>query len=561
LPSDPVAAYAHSVVDGKVITGRLVNLACQRHLSDLEQGPARGLRWNLEEAERALGFFGHLKQSKGRWAGEGLVLLAWQQFVIGSLFGWQRYSEPYRRWIRRFRRSFTSVAKKNGKTTASSGVALYLLDFDGEPGAEIFSAASKRDQARLSWDEAAQMVFRTPSLKRRIKVVDSRAHMYVAQTASKYVALGHDADSTDGINPHAAIIDELHRAANRDLIDVIEDSTAARTQPLIFYITTAGLIGESIYDEIDDYSRRVVEGVEDDGWFGYTATLDQHDDWRDDSLYIKANPSLGVTVQIEDLRAERDRAVLVPGRQNPFRRLRLNQRTEQAHRWLDLGLWDAQNLHEIDEERLHGRHCYGGLDLASVSDLTAWALVFPQEDDPDALDVLIRAWCPESRLYAGDNRWRDQYQVWKAGGFLATTPGESIDYGFVRKQIMQDAERFQIVDLNIDRLFQSHEMSVKLAEEGLTLFGMGQGFMSMTTPSKELERRLLARKLNHGRNPLLRWSAGNVAVRQDPAGNLKPDKSSSQGKIDPIVALIMALDRAMRNSGPSVYETRGILTV
>jgi len=258
-------------------------------------------------------------QSKGQWAGEPLLLQDWQAFVVGSIFGWKEIATG----LRRFRKAYTEVARKNGKTTLASGVGLYLLDFDGEAGAEIYCTATKRDQARLCWSEAMRMVQYTPALKKRIKVVESRANLHVLQTNSKFEALGADNDSMDGLNPHAYIIDELHAHKTRGIVDALETAAGARRQPLAFYITTAGVAKESVYSETHDYARRVVEGIiDDDQWFSFIAALDEDDDWTDPAVYIKANPSLGVTVQLEELMAERDRAMDSPGRQNSFRRLR-----------------------------------------------------------------------------------------------------------------------------------------------------------------------------------------------------------------------------------------------
>lgn len=552
---DRARAYAEAALAGNlpIPIGQLVRSACERHLEDLATGADRGLRWNGEEAERAVKFFGYVRQSKGRWVDQPLTLLPWQEFVIASIFGWQRRRDDLGRWIRRYRHAFVEVAKKQGKTTFASGIALFLLDFDGEAGAEIYSAATKRDQARLCWDEAASMVKKTASLRTRIRVTDTRATMYVLETASKYVALGADKDSADGINPHGAIIDELHRHSDRELVDILEQSAAARSQPLMFYITTAGLSGESIYQELHRYARSIIEGtVQDDEWFVYIAALDETDDWTDPTVYGKANPSLGVTIQLDDLIKERDKAVAVPGRQNAFRRLRLNQQTEQSSRWVDLQLWDANSATggDVGEEALAGRRCYGGLDLSSVSDLTAWAMVFPRDQDRDEVDILVRCWCPEAKLRDQGNRYRDQYRVWAKEGWLTPTPGDAVDYAFVKAQILQDATLFRVVDLNVDRLFQGYQTSQELAENGLKVFGMGQGFISMSPPMKEFERRLLKKQLRHGNNRLLRWAISNMSILQDPAGNIKPDKRDREKKIDPIVAVVMALDRAMR------HETR-----
>lgn len=554
----PVDAYAEAVVNGETIAGELIRLACERHLRDLKTCKTRGLYFDYEAADHALEFYRFLRHSKGEWAGCTFQLEPWQQFIIGSIFGWKRADG-----FRRFRTAYVEVPRENGKSTVAAGIGLYLFVADGEPGPEVYSAATKRDQAKIVWDEAANMVKRSPALVKRIKVFPGKANMHILDTRAKFEPLGADADTLDGLNIHGAIIDELHAHKTRAVWDVLETATGARRQPLIFAITTAGTDQNSICYELHEYAVGIMKStIQDDTFFAYIATIDEGDDWADPRVWAKANPNLGVSVKIDDLERKCEKAKKLPAAQNAFLRLHLNVWTQQVNRWIDLGLWDEQ-AGIVLEEDLKGRICYGGLDLSSVSDITAWVMVFPHEDDPETVDVLARFWCPEARLHDDQNRYRDQYRVWVRQGYLKTTPGDAIDYGFIKAQILRDAETFRLVDLNVDRLFQAHQLAMELQDEGLTVVGMGQGFLSMATPMKELERRLLARKIRHGGNPVLRWMADNVAVKQDPAGNLKPDKASSQGKIDGIVALVMALDRAMRHeqSKRSVYEDRGVITL
>jgi phage terminase large subunit-like protein len=411
------------------------------------------------------------------------------------------------------------------------------------------------------------MVKASPSLSRMVKEWRSSNTLTVEATSSKFVPLGADADTMDGLNIHGALIDELHAHKTSAVVDVLETATGARRQPLIVEITTAGYDRESICWQHHEYSRQVLERtVEDDSWFAFIACADEADaeHWDEPAVWAKANPNLGVSVKQDDLQRKADKARHMPAAQNAFMRLHLDLWTQQADRWIDAELWDENNLGPVDETALGGRECYGGLDLSSVSDLTAWVLVFPRDEDTETVDILARFWCPESRITAEDNRYRDQYQAWKRDGYLAVTPGDAVDYAFVKKQVLEDASRFALQDMNVDRLFQGYQLSQELADEGITVFGMGQGFLSMAIPMKEFERRLLARKLNHGGNSILRWMAANVAVRQDPAGNLKPDKAASEGRIDGIVALVMALDRAMRNEaggGESPYESQGLMVV
>lgn len=549
----PVERYALDVVNGRVPAGELVRLACERHLSDLETGQDRGLVWRPELADYAIRFFSFLRHSKGEWAGQPFELEPWQQFIVGSLWGW-----THENGLRRYRVAYDEVSRKNGKSTVAAGVGLLLFVGDGEPGAEVYTAATKRDQARITHSEATRMVKASPSLRKRVKVY--KDNLSIEGTASKFEPLGADADTMDGLNIHGAIVDELHAHRTRDVWDKIETATGARRQPLVFAITTAGSDQQSICYQQHEYAERVLRGtIQDDHYFAYISTIDKGDDWADPKAWAKANPNLGISVSIEDLARKAKQAKEMPAAQNAFMRLHLNVWTQQVDRWISLHLWDGNNLEPIDEERFRGRACYGGLDLSSVSDISAWALLFPDEGDPDRLDVLVRCWCPEARLNDTSNRYRDQYRAWAQQGFLKATPGDAIDYSFIKQQILEDAQKFRIIDINIDRLFQAHQLAMELIDEGLMIVGFGMGFYSMATPMKEFERLLLSNKLNHGGNPVLRWMADNVSVKQDPAGNLKPDKATSQGKIDGIVAIVMALDRAMRHTETrSVYEERGI---
>ena len=548
------------VFDGSVPACEFIKLAVKRHLDDMEHGAERGLRFDRARAEHVIQFFGFLTHSKGEWAGQPFVLEPWQQFVLWVLFGWIREDG-----LRRFRTAYVELPRKNGKTTLMAGIGLYLLIADGEPGAEVFSAATKRDQAKLSWSEAARMVQKSPSLSGMVNHWRSSNTLTVEQTSSKFQPLGADADTMDGLNVHGALIDELHAHKTRDVVDVLETATGARRQPLIFEITTAGYDRQSVCYEHHNYSVSVLRGlIQDDTWFAFMAALDEGDDWRDEATWAKANTNLGVSVKLDDLRRKAEKAQHLPAAQNAFRRLHLNEWTQQSDRWIDLALWDSNAGDPVIAQGLKGRKCYGGLDLSSVSDITAWVMVFPDDKEPGKITVLPRFWCPESRLTSESNTYRDQYQAWVRNGWMTATPGDAVDYAWVRKQVLEDAQQFQLIDLNVDRLFQGYQLSQELTDEGLAVFGMGQGFYSMAGPMKEFERRLLAKQIQHGGNPVLRWMAGNVAVKQDPAGNLKPDKAESQGKIDGIVALLMALDRATRRASDgekSVYEERDLLVL
>lgn len=512
----------------------------------------------MNAGEKAVQFIEtHLRHTKGRWAGAPFHLRKWQRDIIESIFG-----PVDAEGNRVVRTAFIEIPRKNGKSELAAAVALKLLFADGEMGAEIYGAAADRDQASLVFNVAAQMVRQDAELSRRCKVIDSQKRIVVADRGSFYRAIPADAAGSHGFNAHGIIFDEVHTQKTRDLWDVLTSSTGARSQPLTFAITTAGYDRESICWELHEYASRVLSGtVADPTFYASIYAAPEEANWKHRRTWKACNPALGDFLNVSHLEMEAKRAAEMPAMQNTFRRLYLNQWTQQADRWIDLSLWDA-NAGAVDEERLRGRKCYGMLDLATVSDMTAWVLLFPREDDPEVLEVLPRFFCPKSRMTASGNRYRGQYAAWERQGHLKVTPGEATDYAFVKAQVIEDAKKFRMVDMNVDRLFQAHQIAMELAEEGIKVFGMGMGFASMAAPMAEFERRLRARKFRHGGNPILRWMADNVAVKQDPAGNLKPDKVESQGKIDGIIGVVGALDRVMRNEDKiSVYEGRGVLAV
>jgi len=567
-PNSAVTAYAEDVIAGRIVAGRLVRLACERHLRDLETGAECGLYFDAAEAERAIAFYPLLKHSKGEWAGRPFVLEPWEAFIVGSILGWMRADGT-----RRFRDAEIELARKNGKSTLAAGTGLKLAFFDNEPGAEVYCAAVKREQSKIVWSEGARMVKATPALKKRITAFVGNLH--IEATAQKFEPLGADADNMDGLNVHCAIIDELHAHKTRHILDVLTTATGARRQPLIFVITTAGFDRNSVCWERHDYSVKVLEGaLPDDTFFCYIAGIDpcpkclaagktqpvsgcpDCDDWRDETVWVKANPNLGVSVKIEDLRTKCQRAQEVPGQQNAFRRLHLNEWTEQSERWLDMAVWD-ENGAPFDPSLLEGKGCYAGLDLSSTKDITALELWFPEESK-----VLSYFWVPAEGVRQRADRDRVPYDVWVREQYIEATPGNVVDYDIIRVRVNELRQLYNIREIAIDR-WNSTQLQTQLIGDGFTVVPFGQGFASMTAPTKEIERLVLERKLGHGGNPVLRWMASNVAVTQDAAGNLKIDKEKSSEKVDGMVALAMAIGRAMvqETEPESVYETRGVLTL
>ncbi len=568
---DPVTGYARDVVRGKVVAGQLVRQACQRHLDDLKTAKARGYIWRLghpsakgkpapaRTAWHALEFFRHLRHYKGKWAGQPLVLEPWQRFIVGSLFGWRR-----RDGTRRFRTAYCEIARKNGKSTIAGGIGLYMLVADGEAGAEVYSAATKRDQAKIVFDAAAQMVKRSPGLKRLVAVY--KANLSVLSTASKFEPLGADEDGMDGLNVHCALVDELHAHKTRGTWDVLETAVGARQQPLMFAITTAGFIRGICY-ELRTYAVKILDGllsdVSTDSVFAFVATLDPGDDWRDPTVWVKANPGLGVSVAVDELERQAAKAAELPAAQNNFRCKRLNQWVEQAERWVDMARWDECG-DEVDPEALAGRECFGGLDLSATTDLTAFLLVFPPAGEDELWRLLAHFWVPEDRITKvseGHLVDRVPYDVWQRQGLIEGTDGNVVDYDVLRARVGQLGQRYRIREIGYDP-WNATQLAVQLQTDGFQMVEMRQGARTLSAPMKYLEGLILDAKLAHGANDVLRWMAGNVAVKVDDNGNITPSKKLSTGRIDGIVAAVMALGRAtVAADATSIYSTQGIMTL
>ena len=517
---------------------------------------AENAHYDKAAADYAVGFIECLCHTKGTWAGKPFELIDWQERIIRDLFGILKPNG-----YRQFNTAYIEIGKKNGKSELAAAVALLLCCGDGEERAEVYGCAADRQQASIVFEVAADMVRMCPALGKRVKILASQKRMVYLPTNSFYQVLSAEAYSKHGFNIHGVVFDELHTQPNRKLFDVMtKGSGDARMQPLYFLITTAGTDTQSICYETHQKAKDILEGRKIDPTFYpviYGAKEDE--DWTDPEVWKRSNPSLGITVGIDKVQAACDSARQNPAEENSFRQLRLNQWVKQSVRWMPMDKWDACAA-PVDAEELKGRVCYGGLDLSSTTDVTAFVLVFPPTEEDESFAVLPYFWIPEENLELRVRRDHVPYDVWQKQGFLMTTEGNVVHYGFIEKFIEELGEKYNIREIAFDR-WGAVQMVQNLEGMGFTVVPFGQGFKDMSPPTKELMKLTLEKKIAHGGHPVLRWMADNIFIRTDPAGNIKADKEKSTERIDGVIALIMALDRAIRcgnDTSESVYENRGV---
>ena len=520
---------------------------------------AKTSHYDKDAADYAVMFIESLCHTKGTWAGKPFELIDWQEQIIRDLFGVLKPNG-----YRQFNTAYIEIPKKQGKSELAAAVALLLLCGDGEERAEVYGCAADRNQAKIVFDVAVDMVRFCPALSKRVKILESQKKITYLPTNSSYQVLSADVANKHGFNTHGVIFDELHTQPNRKLFDVmLQGSGDARMQPLYFLITTAGNDTNSICYEVHQKAIDIAEGRKVDPTFYsviYGAAEDE--DWTDPKVWKKANPSLGITVGIDKVKAACESAQQNPGEENAFRQLRLNQWVKQSVRWMPMDKWDACAF-PVSEDDLEGRICYGGLDLSSTTDITAFVLVFPPLDEEDKYYILPYFWIPEETLDLRVRRDYVPYDLWERQGTLMTTEGNVVHYGYIEKFIEQLGERFNIREIAFDR-WGAVQMVQNLEGMGFTVVPFGQGFKDMSPPTKELMKLVLEEKIAHGGHPVLRWMMDNIFIRTDPAGNIKADKEKSTEKIDGAIATIMGLDRAIRcgnDTGASVYDSRGLLFI
>ena len=514
--------------------------------------------YDKKKADRAVTFIENLCHTKGKWAGTPFWLLPWQEQLIRDIFGIVKPDGN-----RQFRTAFVEICKKVGKSELAAAVALYLLYADNEPSAEVYGAAADRQQASIVFDVAKQMVEMSPALMKRSKLMGATKRIVNYGNAGYYQVLSAEVGGKHGFSVSGLVFDEIHTQPNRQLYDVLtKGSSDARQNPLHFIITTAGNDRHSIAYELHTKAVDILEGRrEDPTFYPVVYGLKDDEDWEDEANWYKVNPSLGYTVDVERLRDAYREAKQNPADEITFKWLRCNMWVSSTVAWIPDAIYMRGN-EPIDMASLEGRDCYAGLDLSSTGDITALVLIFPPRDEDEKFVLLPYFWIPEETIPRRVKANSVPYDIWEKQGYIMSTEGNVIHYDFIEKFIMDLSEKYHILEIAVDRWNATHVIQ-NLEDNGLTMVPFGQGFASMSAPTKEFYRLLMEGKIIHGGHPVMRWMAGNVVVDTDPAGNIKVTKAKSKEKIDGIVAAIMALDRAVRHEGESrsVYDTRGIILI
>ena len=570
---DRATAYAQSVVTGDILSCQLVILACQRHLSDLERQNSKDFPYvfnpvmsdidgkEYRPAERVCYFIEQLPHVKGRWARENLKLNLedWQVFIESSAFGWIHIETG----LRRFKTVYTEIARKNSKTTMCSGNALYLLMRDDEAGAEVYSAATTADQAKISFNIANQMVAKSPGMRRRFGVNALRHSIMIESSGSCFQYLSSDSKTLDGLNISGAIIDELHAHKTRDVWDVIDTGTGSREQPLLWIITTAGSNRAGICYEQHMYLVKILQKqAVDDTFFGIIYTLDDGDTWHDESVWVKANPNLNISAKLEDLQSKCAKAKVMPSAQNNFKTKHLNIWVNVDNAWMNMQEWEACADETLTVDQFAGDSCIVALDLASKVDIAARIQLFTKKIDGELhYYVFGKYYLPLDTIRTQGN---DMYSGWVEDGLLVATPGNIIDFDYIEEDLRTLSSDYQVEEVPYDP-FQATQLSTRMMAEGFPMVEMRPTVLNFSEPMKELEALVLDKRIHHNGDKVLEWMMSNVVAHYDVKENIYPRKevNNSANKIDGVVALIMALGRSITNAPPtkSVYEKRGVISL
>jgi len=570
---NPVTAYAHEVIDGRIVACKLVKHAGRRHLGDLARQETVSFPYRFDEsrANRAIAFIEQLSHTKGKWASRyggrdtKIKLELWQKFHIGSIFGWVRPDGS-----RRFRHAYIEIARKNGKTTEGAGMANYAFfaDRPREVGPEVYFGATKQEQAAIAWREAKMQIKANPALAKKAKVYEAKQYILQSKDeAARMRPLGRDSKTEDGLNPHFYLIDEYHAHPDSSLLDVLDSGTGAREQPLGVIITTAGLDKSGpCFQQEHTLALGILEGtlspVPEDT-FVIVYTLDEGDDWTDPDTWIKANPNLGVSVSLDYLKSKVERAIASPAKQNETKTKNLNIWTQAATRWITDERWMLCDQ-PVDPEAMVGRHCVVGLDLSSTTDLTALVLAFMPIKPGEPWKFIYQFFMPEENLLERENQDKVPYTIWEEQGLIITTPGNVIDYDWIENEILAMSKKYYISEIVYDP-WKAQEIVNHLSSQ-FTMVQCAQRYNPMALYSDTFEKKVLSREIAHGKNPVMRWMVSCTEVKSDRQGNImpmKPRRESSGKRIDGVVASVMALGRGvvLLEAKGSVYNERGVLTI
>lgn len=533
--------YIKDAASGAILVSDQVRLTCSNHLKDLQSGHVRGLSFDPEQGNRVIQFIETFCcHNLDEYAGKPFLLEPWQKALLYILYGWRFASSGYRR----FTVAYVELCKGNGKSMMASALGLYEMIGTGIQGASVYSVATQREQARIVWKDAALMVAHSPSLSSRI--VSGRNNLHIPDSASKFEPLSSEEGSLDGKRPACIIADELHRWVGpnaNDLWNVLINALGKVRNPLFFVITTAGAGHENLCWRQRDYSERVLSGAyPDDRHFSWICCLAEGDDPEDSSLWIKSNPNLGVSVKMDELKAVYERAKGDPASLNGVLRLRLGVWSESDVTWMQMDMWDSCTA-SVSAETLTKRPCFGGLDLSTTTDVSAFVLVFPPFGTDRKWSVLPYFFLPEDNIAERVRRDRVPYDVWERQDLFELTPGNVIDYDFIRHRINELSLQYDIKEIAFD-VWNSSQLVTQLQDDGFEMVKFSQRAETMSAPVKFFMELVLKGDLAHGRNPVLRWMASNVIATPDASGIVKLDKSKKREKIDGIVAALMGLGRA-----------------
>ncbi|HYI66370.1 MAG TPA: terminase TerL endonuclease subunit [Candidatus Limnocylindrales bacterium] len=568
-PADAVSAYADAVVSGQIVAGPWVRLAAQRHLRDLEDGHKRGLVWDQEAADYAIAFFSYLRLPEGDIGDDGtvdgdpFVLFPAQKFIVGSLDGWRMADGT-----RRYRTAYVEMGKGNGKTPLAAGIGLKGIVADKEPAAEVYTAGVTRDQASYLFQDARRMAIASPELQSRLQI---DAHNLSAPKTNSFMRpVSSEGRSLDQKRVYEALIDEIMEHVNGDVVRKMRAGTKGRLNALIFEITNSGYDRHSICWQHHDYSIKVLQGIIDnDSWFAYVCALDEGDDYRDEAVWPKVNPGLGITIPIRYLREQVAEAEGMPANEDLVKRLNFCIWTERSAGAFDMARWDACAEPPV---MVKAQRVWMGLDLASTTDIAALAIIAPrpgtmlvevepgliEEQAATLLDVEMRFWVPGASARQRAARDHVPYLDWIKDGEMTATVGNVVDQDFIKAAVLQLTSYYDVAEIGFDP-WNSTKLVTELMNEGAPMVQVRQGFGSMNSPFKELVSLVASGRLRHGGQPVLRWMASNTVADTDPAGNLKPSKERSTERIDGITALSIAIARwidvqAEEDDGPSAWE-------